>query len=116
MASVGILFLIPQFFYEKSIGLELNLTKHFNSFIVVFPAITAYYCWQKGVQIIGPNRSTMFVQLMLYSAQSWRSSSLKKNLNCTIFGALFIIENHLSNKNYMIKIGVLDDYQNILKI
>ena len=29
MVSVGILFLVPQFFYEKSIGLELNLTKHF---------------------------------------------------------------------------------------
>ena len=28
MVSVGI-FLIPQFFYEKSIGLELNLNKHF---------------------------------------------------------------------------------------
>ena len=28
MVSVGILFLIPQFFYEKSIGLELNLNKN----------------------------------------------------------------------------------------
>ena len=72
MVSVGILFLIPQFFYEKSIGLELNLNKAFFLilfYVVVFPAIAAYYCWQKGVQIIGPNRSTMFVQLMpLFSA------------------------------------------------
>ena len=35
----------------------------------MFPAIAAYYCLQKGVQIIGPNRSTMFVQLIpLFSA------------------------------------------------
>jgi drug/metabolite transporter (DMT)-like permease len=72
MVSVGILFLIPQFFYEKSIGLEVNFNKAFFlilSYIVIFPAIAAYYCWQKGVEIIGPNRASMFIQLMpLFSA------------------------------------------------
>ena len=29
MVSVGVLFLIPQFFYEKSIGLEVNFNKAF---------------------------------------------------------------------------------------
>ena len=72
MVSVGILFLIPQFFYEKSIGAEVNFNKAFFLilfYVVVFPAIAAYYCWQKGIEIIGPNRATMFVQLMpLFSA------------------------------------------------
>ncbi|MDC1095881.1 DMT family transporter [Pelagibacteraceae bacterium] len=72
MVSVGVLFLIPQFFYEKSIGLELNYNKAFFIilfYVVVFPAIVAYYCWQKGVHIIGPNRASMFIQLMpLFSA------------------------------------------------
>ena len=72
MVSVGILFLIPQFFYEKSIGLELIFNKAFFLilfYVVVFPAIVAYYCWQKGVEIIGPNRASMFIQLMpLFSA------------------------------------------------
>ena len=72
MVTAGLLFLIPQFFYEKSIGLEVNFNKAFFLilfYVVIFPAIAAYYCWQKGVQIIGPNRSTMFVQLMpLFSA------------------------------------------------
>ena len=60
MVSVGLLFLIPQYFYEQSIGLELNLIKLFFLilfYVVVFPAIAAYYCWQKGVEIIGPNQS-----------------------------------------------------------
>ena len=36
---------------------------------MIFPAIAAYYCWQKGIQIIGPNRASMFIQLMpLFSA------------------------------------------------
>ena len=72
MVSVGILFLIPQLFYEKSIGLEVNFNKAFFFilfYVVVFPAIAAYFCWQKGVEIIGPNRATMFIQLMpLFSA------------------------------------------------
>ena len=72
MVSVGVLFLIPQFFYEKSIGLEVNFNKAFFLillYVVVFPAIAAYYCWQKGIEIIGPNRATMFIQLMpLFSA------------------------------------------------
>lgn len=72
MVSVGIIFLIPQFFYEKSIGLELNFNKAFFViliYVVLFPAIAAYYCWQKGVEIIGPNRASMFIQLMpLFSA------------------------------------------------
>ena len=72
MVTVGILFLIPQFFYEKSIGAEVNFNKAFFLilfYVVVFPAIAAYYCWQKGIEIIGPNRATMFVQLMpLFSA------------------------------------------------
>ena len=67
MVSVGIIFLIPQFFYEKSIGLEINLNKSFFIilfYVVMFPALAAYYCWQKGVEIVGPNRATMFIQLM----------------------------------------------------
>ena len=66
------LFLIPQFFYEKSIGLEVNFNKAFFLilfYVVVFPAIAAYYFWQKGIEIIGLNRASMFIQLMpLFSA------------------------------------------------
>ncbi len=67
MVSVGIIFLIPQFFYEKSIGLEVNFNKAFFAilfYVVIFPALAAYYCWQKGIEIVGPNRATMFIQLM----------------------------------------------------
>ena len=67
MVSVGILFLIPQYFYEQSIGLEVKYNKTFLLilfYVVIFPAIAAYYCWQKGVSILGPNKATMFVQLM----------------------------------------------------
>ncbi len=67
MVSVGIIFLIPQFLYEKSIGLEVNFNKAFFIilfYVVIFPALAAYYCWQKGIEMVGPNRATMFIQLM----------------------------------------------------
>ena len=67
MVTVGIVFLIPQYFYEKSMGLEVNYNKPFFVilfYVVIFPALAAYYCWQKGIEIVGPNRATMFIQLM----------------------------------------------------
>ena len=72
MVTVGLIFLVPQFLYEQSIGLEVKINKASISiliYVVVFPAIAAYYCWQKAIELIGPNRSSMFIQLMpLFSA------------------------------------------------
>ena len=103
MVSVGILFLIPQFFYEKSIGLELNLNKAFFLilfYVVVFPAIAAYYCWQKAIEIIGPNRSSMFIQLMpLFSAIMAIIIFNEKFEFYHFVGAIFIVSGiYLSNR------------------
>ena len=103
MVSVGILFLVPQFFYEKSIGLELNYNKAFFlilTYVVVFPAIAAYYCWQKGVEIIGPNRASMFIQLMpLFSAiMAILIFNEKFQLYHFIGASLILIGIYLSNR------------------
>ena len=103
MVSVGVIFLIPQYFYEQSIGLELNFNKAFFLilfYVVVFPAIVAYYCWQKGIEIIGPNRATMFIQLMpLFSAVMAIIIFKEKFELCHFVGATFIVSGiYLSNK------------------
>ena len=103
MVSVGILFLIPQYFYEQSIGLEVNFNKAFFLilfYVVVFPAIAAYYCWQKGVEIIGPNRATMFIQLMpLFSAVMAIIIFKEKFELYHLIGAAFIVSGiYLSNR------------------
>ena len=103
MVSVGILFLIPQFFYEQSIGLDVNFNKAFFLilfYVVIFPAIAAYYCWQKGVEIIGPNRATMFIQLMpLFSAVMAIIIFNEKFELYHFAGAIFIVTGiYLSNK------------------
>ena len=103
MVTVGILFLIPQFIYEQSNDLEVNFNKAFFSilfYVVVFPAIAAYYCWQKGVEIIGPNRASMFIQLMpLFSAVMAIVIFNEKFELYHYVGAAFIVSGiYLSNK------------------
>jgi len=103
MVSVGIIFLIPQFFYEKSIGLETNFNKQFFIilfYVVMFPALAAYYCWQKGIEIVGPNRATMFIQLMpLLSAVLAILIFNEKFELYHFIGASFILSGiYLSNK------------------
>ena len=103
MVSVGIIFLIPQFFYEKSIGLEINFNKAFFVilfYVVIFPALAAYYCWQKGVEIVGPNRATMFIQLMPLLSALLAIIIFQEKLELYHFlGASFILSGiYLSNR------------------
>ena len=103
MVTVGIIFLIPQFFYERSIGLEVNFNKAFFVilfYVVIFPALAAYYCWQKGVEIVGPNRATMFVQLMPLLSALLAIIIFREKLELYHFiGASFILSGiYLSNR------------------
>ena len=103
MVTAGLIFLIPQLFYEKSIGLEINFNKAFFIilfYVVAFPAIAAYYCWQKGVQIIGPNRASMFIQLMPLFSAVMAIIIFKEKFELYHFvGATFIVSGiYLSNK------------------
>ena len=69
-------------------------------FVVIFPAIFAYYCWQKGIEIIGPNRATMFIQLMPLFSALRAIVIFKENFELFHFvGAAFIVSGiYLSNK------------------
>ena len=103
MVTVGIIFLIPQYFYEQSIGLEIPINKFFIAillYVVIFPAIAAYYCWQKAIELIGPNRSSMFIQLMpLFSALMAIIIFKEKFQLFHFIGATFIISGiYLSNR------------------
>ena len=103
MVSVGLIFLVPQFLYEQSIGLDVKINKAFIFillYVVIFPAIAAYYCWQKAIELIGPNRSSMFIQLMpLFSAIMAILIFKEKFQLFHFIGATFIISGiYLSNR------------------
>ena len=100
---VGLIFLVPQFLYEQSIGLNIEINKAFILillYVVIFPAIAAYYCWQKAIELIGPNRSSMFIQLMpLFSALMAIIIFKEKFQLYHFIGATFIISGiYLSNR------------------
>ncbi len=105
MVTVGIIFLIPQYFYEKSIGLDIPINKFFIAillYVVIFPAIAAYYCWQKAIELIGPNRSAIFVQLMpLFSALMAILIFREKFQLYHFIGGSFIVTGiYLSNRKF----------------
>ena len=87
-------------------AVEVNFNKAFFIilfYVVAFPAIAAYYCWQKGVQIIGPNRASMFIQLMPLFSAVMAIIIFKEKFELYHFvGATFIVSGiYLSNKkNY----------------
>ena len=103
MVTIGLIFLFPQFLYEQSIGLDIKINKAFIfilMYVVIFPAIAAYYCWQKAIELIGPNRSSMFIQLMpLFSALMAIMIFKEKFALYHFVGATFIVSGiYLSNK------------------
>ena len=103
MVSVGLIFLVPQFLYEQSIGLEIKINKasiFILLYVVIFPAIAAYYCWQKAIELIGPNRSSMFIQLMPLFSALLAILIFKERFQLFHFiGATFIISGiYLSNR------------------
>ncbi len=105
MVTVGLIFLIPQYLYEQSIGLDLRVNKAFIIillYVVIFPAIAAYYCWQKAIELIGPNRSAMFIQLMpLFSALMAILIFKEKFQLYHFIGAIFIVTGiYLSNRKF----------------
>ena len=105
MVTVGLIFLVPQFFYEQSIGLDIKINKAsilILFYVVIFPAIAAYYCWQKAIELIGPNRSAMFIQLMpLFSAILAIIIFKEKFQLYHFIGATFIISGiYLSNRKF----------------
>ena len=67
LATIGLIFLIPQFIGEQMYGKEIKFNKAFFlilSFVTLFASIGAYYSWNKAIELIGPNRASIFLHLM----------------------------------------------------
>ena len=67
LCTFGLIFIFPQFLFEFSQGLKIDL--NFNLFYILiflalFPSIGSYYCWAGAVSIIGANRAGIFLSLI----------------------------------------------------
>ena len=63
----GLVFLIPIYFIEMSMGYFIKLGKPFYltlTYVVIFPGIASFFFWIIGISIIGANRAGVFLHLM----------------------------------------------------
>ena len=64
---MGSLMLLP-FYLLESLGgrpIPLNLTALLAvGYVMVFPSIVSYLCYNRGVELVGANRSGLFLHLM----------------------------------------------------
>ena len=103
LASIGLIFLIPQFIGEQMYGKEIKFNKAFFlilSFVTLFASIGAYYSWNKAVELIGPNRASIFLHLMPVFGVILAILLLKEKFQMYHFiGATFIVTGiYLSNR------------------
>ena len=101
--SFGLLFLIPVYLIEYKAGYFIQLNKPFIfvlTYVVLFPGLASFICWIKGISLIGPNRSSVFLHLMpILSAIMAMVIFKEKFMIYHVLGAIFILTGIiLSNK------------------
>ena len=100
----GFIFLVPIYFIEMSFGNKIVLGLPFIltlGYVVLFPGIFAFLFWIKGIDIIGANRSGVFLHLMtIFGALMAILILGEKFMFYHFLGAIFIIAGiTLSNKS-----------------
>jgi len=95
MIIIGVIFIIPFYIMESfnstylpSTGLDLAII----GYVAVFASIVAFFSWNKGVSIIGPNRASLFLHLIPVFSAIWAISFLnEKFAYFHVIGVLFIL-------------------------
>tara|TARA_B100001250_G_C19697278_1_gene743133 strand:+ start:128 stop:1024 length:897 start_codon:yes stop_codon:yes gene_type:complete len=100
----GLLFLIPVYLIEMSLGNTITISKPFVltlTYVVLFPGILAFLFWIKGIAIIGANRAGVFLHLMpIFGALMAIIIFGEKFMFYHFLGAIFIVAGiTLSNKH-----------------
>ena len=65
--TAGLIFLLPAYLAELSLGYKANINLPFVltlTYVVLFPGLASFIFWIKGISIIGSNRSGIFLHLM----------------------------------------------------
>ena len=65
--GLGALGLLPLYLWEMSVKGTFALTPGVAgsiAYVALFPSIVAYFCWNRGVAVIGANRTGLFINLI----------------------------------------------------
>ncbi len=95
MIIIGIIFIFPFYILESSFSTYLpstGLDLAIICYVAVFASIVAFFSWNKGVSIIGPNRASLFLHLIPVFSSIWAISFLNEKFSFFHFiGVLFIL-------------------------
>ena len=103
--TAGLIFLLPIFILERISGHELPFgwpSLLILMYVVLFPGLTSFIFWIKGISIIGTNRSGIFLHLMPIFSTTMAVIFLDERFMLFhLIGAISIIVGiTLSTKNY----------------
>ena len=95
MIIIGVIFIIPFYIIESfnttylpSTGLDFAII----GYVAIFASIVAFFSWNKGVSIIGPNRASLFLHLIPVFSAIWAISFLNEEFAFYhVIGVLFIL-------------------------
>ena len=93
--SAGLVLLLPAYLIEMGLGYRANFHLPFIltlTYVVIFPGLTSFIFWIKGISLIGSNRSGIFLHLMpIFSTVLAILIFREKFMIFHIIGAIFII-------------------------
>lgn len=82
--GAGAMMLAPLYLWESCFQESVTFTVDVVLsiiYVAVFPSIVAYFCWNRGTEMIGPNRAGLFINLVPVFASImaviWLNESLK---------------------------------------
>ena len=98
--GIGLFFLLPLYIWELAAGASMDLTLPVIMsilYVAVFPSIVAYFCWNRGVEVLGANRTGLFINLIPVFASILAILFLGENLQAfhvvglaLIFGGMIL--------------------------
>jgi drug/metabolite transporter (DMT)-like permease len=95
MIFFGLIFIFPFYILESfNNGFFPNKIIDFYMifYVAIFAGIISFFCWNKGVSIIGANRASLFLHLIPVFSSIWAISFLNENFSFYhLVGAIFII-------------------------
>ena len=88
---------------------ELNGSVVFSIlYVALFPSMLAYFCWNRGIDIIGPNRGGLFINLLPIFASAMAIAWLDESLEGFHVAGMALILMGMIVFRWMIRISPLN--------
>ena len=95
MIIIGVIFIFPFYLLEStnsSYFPSSSLDFTIIIYVAIFASIVAFFSWNKGVSIIGPNRASLFLHLIPVFSSIWAISFLNEKFAFFhLIGVFFIL-------------------------